>query len=301
MSIKSRGETLDLNDVVKLIVEFKDSSGNPVDLDDIPTICIQQPSGNICLNPTSIGVTHIGPGKYQYLFTIFYNGGGTFGVWQDIWRGTASGFFIENTFQFVVVGNQIPAINSDGYQHLGDDVPFEYSQQAIKNINILLKSLKARLNSEGKSKSKDAFGNTIYSDCNIFTVDQLVTFLATALWQFNEVPFFTFFQFDDCMFIQQFGSILVEGATLYALASKALIERGSEINFNDNSLSWTPPQVSDLLNTQYSTLLSHWYDKLKLIKNNIRPSPKGLGSYSINSYNNTNLRKLRHLKEKKII
>lgn len=301
MAIKSRGETLDLNDVVKLTVEFKDSGGNFIDLDSTPTISIQQPNGNVLLTPTINGVTRISVGKYQYLFSIPYNGGGTYGVYHDTWRGTAGGFFVESTFQFVVVGNQVPAINSDGYMHLGDDVPFEYSQQAIKNINILLKSLKARLNSNGKSKSQDAYGNTVYTNCDIFTVDQLVTFLATALWQFNETPYFTFFQFDDCNFIQQFGSVLTEGATLYALASKALIEKGSEVNISDNGLNFTIPTVSELLNSQYGTLLSHWWEKLKMIKNNIRPSPKGLGSYSINSYDNTNLKKLRHLKEKKII
>ena len=195
MTIKSRGQTLDLNDVVKLSVEFKDSSGQYVDLDTNPTISILQPNGNLLLASTNLGVTKIGIGKYQYLFKIPYNSGGNFGVWNDIWRGSYNGFLIEQSFQFVVTGNQIPAINSDGYMHLGDDVPFQYSQCAIKNINILLKSLKARLNSSGKSKAKDEFGNTIYVTCDIFSIDQLVTFLGTALWQFNEVPYFTFFTF----------------------------------------------------------------------------------------------------------
>lgn len=301
MAIKSRGETLDLNDIVRLHVQFKDSSGIPVDLDSLPNISIQQPNGNVLLASTNTGVTKIDTGKYAYLFTVNYNGGGTYGIYTDTWTGSKDGFYVEQSFQFVVVGNQIPAINSDGYHHLGDDPGFSYSQQAIKNINMLIKSLRARLNSSGKSVSKDEYGNTIYTNCDIFTVEQLTTFLATALWDFNQVPYFTFFQFDDCVLVQQFGEILVEGATLYALASKALIEKGTEINIQDNGLTFSPATISDLLNTQYSTLLNHYWEKLKMIKNNIRPSPNALGSYSMTGGgNNTHIRKFRHLRQRQL-
>jgi len=129
----------------------------------------------------------------------------------------------------------------------------------------------------------------------------LVTFLATALWDFNQVPFFTFFQFDDDNFVEQFGEILVEGATLYALASKALIERGREFQVNDNGLNFTPPTVSDLMNTQYSTLLSHYWDKLKMIKASLRPAPKGLGVFGMTSGLNPAFSRLRHLRARRII
>ena len=44
--------------------------------------------------------------------------------------------------------------------------------------------------------------------------------------------------------MEQFGEILVEGATLYALASQALIERGREFQITDNGLNFNPPTVS---------------------------------------------------------
>lgn len=297
--IKARGELIDVTDQVNLTVQFKDTSGNPVDTDSFPKISIIQPSGLVALAPTSAGVTKIAPGKYSFIYTIPING--PYGVFNDIWSGFINGFYIETTFSFVVAHTQMPAINTDGYAHLGDDPGFNYSQCATKNINKLLKSLKARLNSSGKAKSTDSYGNVVYVDCDIFSIDMLVTFLATALWDFNQVPFFTFFTFDDDGFVEQFGEILVEYATLQALASKALIERGREFQFTDNGLNFNPPTVSELMTTQYSTLLTHYWEKLKYIKNSLRPAPRGLGVFSMNSAINPAFARLRHLRARRII
>lgn len=295
--IKARGEALDVLDQVNLVVQFKDASGNPIDTDSYPTISIVQPSGLLYLAPTSAGVSKISTGKYSFIFTIPIVG--PYGVYNDVWVGYINGFRVETTFSFVVVKTDIPAINTDGYHHLGDTVPFRYSQAAIANINELLRSLRARLNSRGKSKKTDAYGNIIYQDCDIFSVDELTTFLATALWDFNQVPFFTFFQFDDDNFVAQFGEILVEGATLYALASKALIERGSEISITDNGVSFTPATVSELMNTQYSTLLTHYWEKLRMIKASLRPKPLGLGVWGMTSSINPAVARLRHLRARR--
>lgn len=299
MAIKARGEVIDVTDQVNLTVQFRDTLGNPIDTDSFPTISIVQPSGLLLLSPTSAGVARVDVGKYSFIFTVPING--PYGVFNDVWVGYVNGFRVETTFSFVVMHTQVPAINIDGYAHLGDDPGFQYSQAAIKNINKLLKSLKARLNSAGKAKATDVYGNIVYVDCDIFSIDMLVTFLATALWDFNQVPFFTFFQFDDDSFVEQFGEILVEGATLYALASKSLIERGREFQITDNGLSFNPPTVSELLNTQYSTLLSHYWEKLKYIKNSLRPSPKGLGVFSMNSAINPAFSRLRHLRQRRLI
>jgi hypothetical protein len=299
MVIKARGELIDVTDQVNLTVQFRDMSGNPIDTDSFPTISIVQPSGLVALAPTSAGVARISVGKYSYIFNVPING--PYGVFNDIWVGYVNGFRIQTNFEFIVIHTQVPGINSDGYAHLGDDPGFDYSQAAIQNINKLIKSLRARLNSSGKAKSADAFGNTIYVDCDIFSVDMLVTFLSTALWDFNQVPFFTFFQFDDANFVEQFGEILVEGATLYSLASKALIERGREFQITDNGLNFNPPTVSELMNTQYSTLLSHYWEKLKYIKNSLRPAPRGLGVFSMNSGMNPAFARLRHMRERRLI
>lgn len=299
MVIKARGELIDVTDQVNLTVQFRDTAGNAVDTDSFPTISIVQPSGLVAMAPTSAGVARIGTGKYSFIYTVPING--PYGVFNDIWVGYINGFRIQTQFEFIVLHTQVPGINTDGYAHLGDDPGFQYSQPAIKNINKLLKSLRARLNSQGKARATDGYGNVVYVDCDIFSVDMLVTFLATALWDFNQVPFFTFFQFDDDNFVEQFGEILVEGATLYALASKSLIERGREFQITDNGLNFNPPTVSELMNTQYSSLLSHYWEKLKMIKASLRPAPKGLGVFSMNSAINPAFARLRHLRARRLI
>lgn len=299
MTIKARGEFVDVTEQINLTVQFKDGNGNPINTDSFPQVSIIQPSGLVLLAPTSAGVAQISTGKYSYIFTVPING--PYGVFNDVWTGYINGFRVDTTFNFVVAHTQMPAINTDGYVHLGDDPGFNYSQAAIKNINKLIKSLRARLNSAGKAKSVDGYGNTIYVDCDIFSVEMLTTFLATALWDFNQVPYFTFFQFDDDNFVEQFGEILVEGATLYSLASKALIERGREFQITDNGLSFNPPTVSEMMNTQYSSLLTHYWDKLKMIKNSLRPAPKGLGIFSMTSAINPAFARLRHLRARRLI
>jgi hypothetical protein len=299
MAIKARGELIDVTDQVNLTVQFKDGSGQPINTDSYPNISIIQPSGIISLAPTSTGVAQVDVGKYSFIWTVPING--PYGVFNDVWVGYVNGFRVETTFSFVVAHTQMPAINTDGYAHLGDDPGFNYSQAAIKNINKLMKALRARLNSSGKAKSTDSYGNVIYVDCDIFSVEMLTNFLATALWDFNQVPYFTFFQFDDDNFVEQFGEILVEGATLYSLASKALIERGREFQITDSGLSFSPPTVSEMMNTQYSSLLAHYWEKLKMIKNSLRPAPKGLGVFSMNSAINPAFSRLRHLRARRLI
>lgn len=298
-NVKYRGETLDVNDRVDLTIQFKDQFGKPINTDTFPTISIVQPTGLVLLPPTSMGVHHIGIGKYSYIFTIPYNG--PYGVFNDIWVGFINGMRVETSFSFIVVHTQVPAINTDGKTHLGDDPGFHYSECAIRNINKLMKSLKARLNSAGIAKKTDAWGNTEFQQCDIFSVDMLTTFIATALWDFNQVPFYTYFTFEEDGFIDQFGEVLVEGATLYALSSQALIERGREYTITDNGISFNPPTVSEIMMTQYSALLSNYWDKLKMIKSSLRPHPLTLGVWGMTSGINPAARRMRHLRERRII
>lgn len=140
----------------------------------------------------------------------------------------------------------------------------------VRNRNKLIQLVKSRLSSSGKAKSSDKNGNTVYVDCDIFSNDMLNDFLTLSLSDFNQTPYFTFFDFDDADFVTTFAEVLVEGAVLQALASKSLIERGREFQYTDGGLTFDPPSVSELMNTQYSALLSHHFEKLKNIKNDIK-------------------------------
>ena len=273
---KNRGETVSPTNTVRLRASFKDPGGNYIDLDTFPKVTILTPSGLVSVGPTSSGVSKEDTGRYLFEYSIGIDG--PLGAWNDVWQGTVNGFSITANFNFLVTMGDIPAINTDGYYHLGDDTPFNYTQTAIFNINKLLKTLRARLNSSGKSKSFDKFGNITYVDCDVFSVATLTTFIATSLTDFNLVPYFTYFTFEDTDIIDEFHQIIVEGAAIQALASQALIERGREYQITDNGISFAPPSVAEMLNTQYGTMLNHYYDKLKYVKNSMRPAPKALGT-----------------------
>ena len=297
MAIVPRSAIVSPTDTVQLRVQFE-SAGAPVDLDAYPTITLVQPSGTVITGPTSLGVYRLDIGLYGFDFPAPIDS--SLGVWSDIWTGKLAGVTVRNTLNFVIYTTQMPAVNTDGYIHLGDDPGFHYSQIATGNINKLVKALKARLNSSGKSRTKDQFGNVIFEDCDIYTVDQLVTFIATSLTAFNQIPHFTFFTFEDTEIIDNFFEVLVQHATIYALSSKALIERGREFNISDNGLTFQPPTVSELMNSQWSAELSNWWEKVKLIKGNMKPSPFGLGTLRPMAVSPQFLR-LRHLRARQIL
>lgn len=300
MVFRSRGETVGFTETVQLRAKFRDGDGNLADLDAFPTITLVQPSGNVVLGPTNTGVYHLSTGVYGFDYTVSM-APGNLGVWIDIWNGTLDGFTATGEFNFVVQNTQMPAVNTDGYIHLGDDPGFDYSQVEIANINKLIKTLKARLNSSGKSRAVDVNGNVVFIDCDIFSIDQLVTFIASSLTLFNEIPTFTFFTFADSDIISQFHDVIVQGAAIMALASKSLIERGREFTVSDNGIQFNPPTVSELMNTQWSTELTNHTEKIKLIKANMKPSPLGMGTLSITVGRNTVISQLRHRRARQII
>jgi hypothetical protein len=300
MALVTRGDYITLTDTAQLRARFRDGDGQLADLDIFPTVTLVQPSGNVVVGPTSSGVYHLATGVYGFDYAIGLSGS-NLGVWNDVWQGTLNGFSVIGEFNFVVTQGQVPAVNTDGYEKLGDDVPFCYSQCEIHNINKLLKGLRARLNSSGKIRTKDENGNIVYTDCDIFSVDTLVTLLGQALSMFNEIPTFTFFTFADSEIINQFYDVLVQGAVILALASHSAIERGLEYNITDNGISFTPPSVSELLNTQWSTELTNHTEKIKQIKASMRPAAIGLGTLSITAVRNPVISQLRHRRARQII
>jgi hypothetical protein len=294
-----RGELIEPTANVGLTIVFKDGNGNPINTDTFPTVSIVQPSGLVSFGPTSAGVIQVGTGQYEFIYQVPING--PFGVWNDVWVGAINGFRVERTFSFVVSHTDLPAINSDGYIHLGDDVGFSYSQTALYNINKVIKMMRARLNSSGKSKSTDAYGNVIYVDCDIFSVDMLATFAAMSLNKFNSTPYFTWFHWDDSWFFTNFSEVIAEGATVFAMASQALIEKGREFQLTDSGINFNPPNVAEMLETQYATTLQHYWEQLKYIKNSMRPAPSGLGVVGLLNGANPAIKRLRFLRERRIL
>lgn len=289
-------------ETVILKMEFRDSTGNPADLDSFPQISIQEPSGNAIVPFTSLGVYHVETGIYAYDYSTGVNP--SYGVWTDNWRGNLGSVVKYETRNFIVNFTQQQALNIDGYHSLGDDVPYDYSQNAICNINKLLKLLRSRLNSRGKSRVKDAFGNEELVDCDIFTVEALIAFLITGIEEFNAIPFYTQFTFEDTEFLKIWGSLIVQRALYEALASKQLIERGREFDLSDNGMSFKPPGVSEVLGSQYAAEMSNWLDKVKIIKSSMRPYPLAIasiaGDQGAGAYGNLQVARQRLLRARRL-
>jgi hypothetical protein len=297
--IVQRGELITPTDFVNLTVRFNDGNGQPINTDSLPLVSLVSPTGLVILTPTSQGVGQIGTGQYNYIFQAPLDG--PLGIWNDVWQATINGFPVQNTFSFAIIQSQTPSINTDGFLHLGDDFPFEYSQAAIYNINKCLKMVKARLNSAGKAKSADSYGNVTYVDCDIFSVDMLVTFLGMSLSEFNTTPYFTNFTFDDSHFFAQFSEIIASGAVVRALASQALIEKGRAFSISDAGINFTPPDVSEILESQYTVDLQHHWEAIKMIKASMRPGPLGLGIFSIANGVNPAYRRLTQMRARRVV
>jgi hypothetical protein len=292
---------LEVGDQVSLGILFTDPQGNPINTDAYPQISIVQPNGTVMMNYTSIGVTQVDVGKYQYTFTVPLNG--PYGIFNDNWQGSINGFRLRSSMSFAVTGTNIPQVPSqDGFHHLGDYMPTNFSQTAIVNINGLLRLLKARLNSDGKSLKKDASGNEIVQTCNIFKDEDLVSFLIDSLSLFNQTAYFTAFTFEDVGFVNQFASILTEGAFLLALYSRVAIEKGSEFNITDQSAGFSPPGVGDTLKSMHDTIFGSYNDRVKRIKESMRPAMLGTGLFSMLSGGRTNptIQALRNLRARRM-
>lgn len=301
MANKTRGSVIQPTETITLTATFYDN-GAPTDLSTFPQISIIQPSGQVLFSFTGAGVYRSGAGIYGFDLTTGINS--PYGVWTDLWKGTkVDGYEIDlQEKNFIVDYTELPGgPMSDGYNHLGDQVGYTYSQAEIFNINKLLKGLKARLNSSGIKKGVDQFGNPIYSQCDIYSIDTLVAFLAIALSSINQVPHFTSFTFADDWFVDTFFALIIQGALIWALASKALISRGAEYSITDSGVSFQPPTISELLNTQYSTELANFTDITKMVKASMKPSPLGVGGLTITTSHNPAIARLRHLKSRRLL
>jgi hypothetical protein len=291
ITLYTRGTQVITGGTIQLKAQFSNSVGIPADLADFPRVQIVQPNTSLYRDYSSAGVYKLDTGLYALNFEVPINA--MIGVYTDNWLGIDGyGNTTRGSFNFIVANTDLAAPNIDGYVHLGDIPELDLSQNALININRLMQILRMRLQSSGVRPTTDGYGNTVYENCNIFTIDEMFAFLCSSLSEFNNTPHFSEFTFEDDIVVD-FRDVIVEGAYIMALASKALIEKGREFTISDNGLSYQPPAVADLLNSQMSTLLSAYREKLHYIKANFKPNPLGLGSLRITAVSPLLLR-LRH-------
>jgi hypothetical protein len=129
----------------------------------------------------------------------------------------------------------------------------------------------------------------------------LTTFVAMSLNKFNTTPYFTAFTFEDSAFFAHFSEVIAEQASVMALASQSLIERGREFQLTDNGINFNPPSISELLNTQFSAELAHCWEQVKMIKASMRPHALSLGVFGMTSGMNPAIKRLRTLRARQII
>lgn len=279
---------------LKLEVQFSDAAGNSKDADSTPTIEITDGAGQVVLAQTSQSVERLGLGHYRYQLTA--PEGYITGIWNDIWRGTLDGYSIVNIFDFLVNSQgKINAIETivEPDSELGDDDSVPYTQDEIKNINVLLKLLKSRLRNNAFTPAGDP--------CNVFADEDLINFLCASLSEFNMTPTITGFTFADPNTSTLFADILTQGAMLIAWSGQAILEAGREFSLVDSGVQINPPPVSSTINTQYQANLTDYRAKLTRIKVNLRPSPRGLGAGNILASRNPKILQLRHRSENRII
>lgn len=187
----------------------------------------------------------------------------------------------------------------DGDQ-IGDPARITYTEDEIQGINILLGMLKARLKNDIEVETTDAFGNITYTQCSVFTDDELTWFLRCSLSEFNQTPHFTDFTFDMEVIYDRFAYIIVEGAFILAMAAQMLIEAGREFTITDNGITMNPPPLSTVLNNELSQFVSRHTDMLHKIKWSIKPTPLGFGGFRVLAVS-PNFMRLRHLRQRRIV
>jgi hypothetical protein len=131
----------------------------------------------------------------------------------------------------------------------------------------------------------------------------LYIYLKASLAEFNSIPHFTRFTFDNTQFCNQFAHELSEGACILAYAKQGLQEKGREFVINDDGVSFQPPMLGDFIKSYMNDFMTRYTERLKFIKANMKPAPLGVGTvYSWASGGAAPAwMRLRHLRARQII
>lgn len=123
------------------------------------------------------------------------------------------------------------------------------------------KFVRARLNDFG-TVAKDEYGKDVYVD--IFSNEQITTYLEASLLRVNVLfkkGFLTLHEKE----VFDFADLIIQGAVITALASKALLERGREFAINDGVVSYAPPSVSATLMAQWEIESNDYRSKVNFL------------------------------------
>lgn len=290
---------------VRLSIQYFDQAGNYIDPSTSPTLTIVSPTNATILGADiNSGVIRQDIGNFYYDYTVPSNA--LLGTYNDIWSVAVNNAPFNTILNFTVNIQTAPIT-----AQAGQEIDSLLSQSAIKNVLLLMKLLRVRLGSDGVRRKRDQYGryaldsggNFILEPCNVFSTDELYTFLKASLAEFNSIPHFTGFRFDNQIFVETFQHELTEGAFILAMALQGLREKGREFQMTDDGLSYQPPAIADYLKGYLTDFMTSYRERVKFIKCNMKPNPIGfssgygpLGSGIAPAY-----KRLRALRERQII
>lgn len=293
---------------VELQVQFYDNCGKKVLADELPLVTIIDQDGNTIVESTDEDVESLGEGLYRYKYRVPLNIDS--GSWTDQWDAVIdqAPYSVNMSFRVIPASVGLSADSGPGKILIGDDVIFNFSDEELYGINVLLKFLKQRLRSVGKKPVRDingafvtdGYGEVVTEDCNVFSDDVMIAYLCQSLSEFNSTPFFTAYTFADPVIYTLFYQVIVEGAYVYAIASQSILEKGRDFTVTNGSANYQSPQLGDFLQSHYGTWLTSYRERIKFIKNSIRPDHRSFGSYSNMGARNPAWARLRHLRSRRI-
>ncbi len=289
---------------IRLEIQYYDQTGNFTDPSTYPTVTVVNPASAPVINvDSSSGVTRQDTGRYYYDYTVPANA--SLGVWQDIWSVSVNGIPFNTVLTFTVNTQTSPVVAV-----AGQEIDPLLSGAAINNVLMLMRLLRTRLGSDGTRRKRDAFGqyitdssgNYVMEPCNVFTTEELYTFLKASLAEFNSIPHFTGFTFNDTNFCNTFQHELTEGAFILAMALQGLREKGREFQMTDDGLSYQPPQLADYIKGYLTDFMTQYRERVKFIKCQMKPGPIGFGTvYGSGGGASPAFLRLRHLRARQII
>ena len=132
----------------------------------------------------------------------------------------------------------------------------------------LKKALKMRLQSSGKvsGAAKDVDGNKVHLGVDIFSDEILEVALETSMSMLSQFDVTSYIDGYDFKLLRKYQELLVQGATIQLLAGQSLLERGREFTLTDSGIKFTPPSVSEILNTQWCFEYQMYMEKIRLLK-----------------------------------
>ncbi len=133
-------------------------------------------------------------------------------------------------------------------------------------VNYYVKLVRARLADDGDVKAKDNYGNEISVKSQIYTDKQVLSYLEGSLQRLNVLlPKGLSFEATPVE-VFELADLVVQGAVITALASRALLEKGRELAILDKGVEYCPPNISDTMMRQWEVEMVDYRSKIETVK-----------------------------------